>query len=140
MKLLFISFLFFSFSVFTAKAQTPVASPTPPVEIEDEFGCGLRQLPISQFDVSVKDSADNSLDDLTYKDFKVYDEKRIYEIEFFIFHKLKNQYVIGVYEDAYGNGSDWRNLKIKLQLSKEKKENYGKAFIEASKAYRSNQN
>ena len=135
MKLLFGLIFCIFLSGFTVKAQTPVVSSAPPVESEDEFVCGLKQSSIIQFDVSVTDRKNNFLEGLTYKDFEVFCEKEVYEIEFFKFDELKNQYVIGVREDDFNNKSDWSNVKIKLK-SRDEKENYGKFFVRVSKAYR----
>lgn len=133
MKSLFGLILCILLLIFAVKAQTPVVSPTPLVESEDGFSCGLKQSSIIQFDVSVTDSKNNNLQNLTYKDFEVFDQKKTYEVVSFIFDKLKNQFVVGVYEDDLDDKNDWRNLEIRVKLSKE---NHKNIYIEAYKSYR----
>ena len=120
----------------SVKAQEPIVLPTPPIQSESEDRlCSFINPPLVEIDVSVSSGRKSSLKDLTYKNFEIYDEKEFREIVFFKFDKLKNQYTIGFYQDEYIPENKWRNVKIKLNLSKEKKKDYGKIFVKAQKGY-----
>ena len=124
------------FSISAVKAQEPIASPTPPVVTdENDMVCHLTDPPLVQLDVSVWSSKKGDLKDLTYKVFEVYDKKELQDIVFFIFDELKNQYVIGFYQKDYLQDNKWRNIKVKVKLSKEKRKNYGKISVKAQNGY-----
>ncbi len=126
--------LFIIFSCFVIKAQEKTDLPIPPL-VDDEWECGLTATPLVEIYVSVLSSKKGNLKNLTYKDFEVYDEKEIREIEFFKYDELKNQYKIGFFQDENISENSWRNVKIKLKLSKEKTKDFGKISIKAQKGY-----
>ena len=124
-------FMLFSFSVINAQEERSL--PIPPVE--DEWECGLTDPPLVQFNVLVWSSKKGYLKDLTYKDFEVYDEKELQDIEYFTFDESTNQYVMGFSQKYYVLDNKWHNLKVKIKLSAKKKKDYGKISVLAQKGY-----
>ena len=115
------------------KAQEPITSPTPPLLTDEDSGGGT-PTDLIVLNVSVQSRKKGYLKDLTYKDFEVYDEKELQEIEFFTFDETKNQYILGFYKEDFTDNK-WHNLKVKIKLSKEKQRIYGKISVTASKEY-----
>lgn len=133
-EILFCLLILFSISV--VKSQEPTASPTPPIVVdEDNVGCVLPEIPLVQLEVSVWSSKKGDIKDLIYKDFKVYDENELREIEFFKFDEAKNQYVIGFSQKDYMPDNKWHDIKVKVKLSTEKRKNYGKISVKAQNGY-----
>jgi hypothetical protein len=102
----------------TAKAQEANPRPTPPVTA-DEDDCGLTTPEMIWVGVSVWSNRMGYLKDLTYKDFEVYEENELQEIEFFIFDEAKNQFVIGFHQKDFIPDDKRRDVKVKVKLSKE---------------------
>ena len=111
------------------------------VPMEDDFECGLVSSPLIQINVSVWSNKGGYLKNLTYKDFEVYDEKVLQVAEFFKFDELKNQFTIGFYPTIFTlSDNKWRNVKIRVKLSTEKRKKYGKIFVSGQNGYYPNRN
>lgn len=100
---------------------------------KDEDSWGYIETCLVVLNVSVQSSKKGFLKDLTYKDFKIYDDKKLKEIEFFKLDELKNQYLVGFYPKDCVLGDKWHDVKVKL-LNKKKK-NYGKISVKAQDGY-----
>jgi Ca-activated chloride channel family protein len=79
-NLFFFCFILFSFIGTNAQDKTDLP---PPLPVEDDVDCVLTAPELTRFNVSVWSSKKGFLNDLTYKDFEVYDEREKQEILFF---------------------------------------------------------
>lgn len=131
--------LFILFLVLAVRSQEPLDLASPPPAAEDDGVCGLR-FHIVQINVSVWSNKEGYLKDLTYKDFKIYDEKELQEIDTFEFDELKNQYTVGYYPTYFVSDAIWREIKVEVKLSKTKKVRYGDILVNAPNGYYPNQN
>ena len=132
--------LFIFFFVLAVKGQEPIDLSLPVPSEDDQTVCGLTTFAFAEINVSVWSRKKGYLKDLTYKDFRVYDEKELQEIEYFKFDELKNQYTIGFHQKYFIPDDKWRDLKVKVKLPEVKKKHYGKIFVRAQNGYYSNQN
>ncbi len=124
--------LLFSFSAIKAQEKTDLL--VLPI-VDDEWECALTDTPLVEIIVSVWSNKMGELKNLTYKDFEVYDEKELRQIEFFKFDELKNQYTIGFFQDENIPDNEWRNLKVNIKLSEKIKKDYGEISVKAQKGY-----
>ena len=112
-----------------------ISSATGQGEKQNDDGSITDPAPVNAFlNILVRSNKNGYLRNLTYKDFEVYIEKELQEIEFFTFDKTKNQYILGFYKENF-RGNKWYNVKIKLKLSIEKKKDYGKISVKTQKGY-----
>ncbi|HEX8370180.1 MAG TPA: hypothetical protein VF604_16655 [Pyrinomonadaceae bacterium] len=84
---------------------------------------------IIQFKFSVRSNKKGYLENLTDKDFEVYERKEIQEIDFLSFDESKNQYIVAFYEKeppADSKPHKLKKLKVKVKMSKEGRKDYGK--------------
>lgn len=120
------------FSCAVTKAQEKTGEP---ICKDDEIRCAHRYLiTLIQVSFSVRSSKKGYLKNLTYKDFEVYERSEIQEIDYFIFDKSKNRYVIGFYPTKDKTDSEKYDVKIKVKLSKRSREEYGKISVELLRA------
>lgn len=128
-------FILLLFSFTNAQVEPKLSLPLP---MDDEMVCGLTQPPLILLDVSIWSSEKGYLNYFTYEDFEVYnEEEKLQDIEFFKFDELKNHYTIGFIQEDELLGFKWKDIKVKLKLSKEKKKNFGEVSITVQKGYTS---
>lgn len=117
------------------KAQESSSLPFPPtINNDEEFNCGLRDPELIQFKVTIESSKKGYLKNLTYEDFEIYDEEAL-QIEFFKFDEVTNQYLIAFIQPDFITDKKWRDVKIKIKLSAEKRKEYGKIIVRGQKGY-----
>ncbi|HEY0457957.1 MAG TPA: hypothetical protein VGC97_02325 [Pyrinomonadaceae bacterium] len=120
--------LFLAPAVITA--QQPSASPTPPVVADDDVIADSIQTELIVIRASVASSKKGCLENLTAKNFEIYDEKGVLAIEYLSFDERTNQYVIGFYPEENASEYNWRKVKVKVKFSAEEKQEYGKISID----------
>jgi hypothetical protein len=118
-------------AVFSVEAQSPNNSTV----ADDEMVCGLHS-DLVNIEVSVWSERAGYIKDLTEKDFIVYEEKTAQSIEFFLFDEQTNRYSIGYYPEIdFSFDQKWRKVEIKVNLSKEKKREYGEVTVSGTNGY-----
>ena len=139
LKYLFILLLFT-----VANAQEKSHSPISPPEDDAEIVCGLLSPLLIQLDVSVWSGQKGYLNNLTDKDFEVFEKEKLRDIEFFKFNEEKNQYTIGFYQEDLEQNLQQeikeQDIKVKLKLSKEEEKAFEKISITVQKIYLSKEN
>ncbi len=132
---LFLSGLLILASFAALKAQ--VSNTAPATNDEDEIGCGL-VTDLVNFNFLVWSSKKGHLNDLTAKDFVVFDDKEKQEIEFFQFDKSTNQYSIAFSPQDFIVHNQWHEVKIEVKLTAEKMKETGKILVIGQNGYFSN--
>ena len=83
--------------------------------------------------VSVKSNKKGYLENLTSKNFEIYDAKTLQKIEILNFDESTNQYDIGYIPDIPAKDEKRREVRLKIKLSAEEKKEYGKIIVNRQK-------
>jgi hypothetical protein len=114
--------------------------PNPPVvNEEDGYEPGI-PTDLIAIHASVTSGKKGCLENLTAKNFEIYDEKTVLKIEFVDFEKVINQYVITFIPPGDPAKYDWRRVKVKVKLSAEEQKECGKISVNRKNGYYPNQN
>jgi hypothetical protein len=73
------------------------------------------------------------LENLTSKNFEIYDDETLQKIEFLNFDKLTNQYNIGFYPRIPATEKKQHKVKLNIKLSAEEKKQFGKVIVSRQK-------